>query len=233
MGQGYPLREGALSRRVAALAFASAVACSPVSEAAQVAGLEGYGSLELGMSLEAALAVAPAHFFNPAGVSDCLADMHISGCFLPPADEMATFERVDGIPYGLQLEFNRRGALTDITLRFDRRTRYDTDGRTPATITKAECRDISARTVDWVAAEYGRFQGTRLKEPSPAHTAKGNPYWIQTSPRDDGFTAIAERSFAAGRKVALFAYFMLIDGEPNCHVALSFEEAASVERRMG
>ncbi|MBX9897472.1 MAG: hypothetical protein K2Y17_06165 [Qipengyuania sp.] len=179
--------------------------------------------------------VASPSDFNPYGLKECLEDMPIRGCFLSPENELTTFRRIEGIPYGLQLEFNRLGALTDITLKFTRRRTYDDDlNPVPATIKKSECSDILERTIDWVTAEYGSLGVNRPKDPKTqaAKTPKGNAYWLQSSTDGSGFVATGEAPMENGRSVGLFAHFLLLDGEPDCALSVSFEESDKVERRI-
>lgn len=211
-------------------------ACAPngTSEENGQNELVGYGGLVLGSTFEEATLVASPRLFNPYGLSECIQDMPISGCFLSPRDELDTFQRIDGIPYGLQLEFNRFGALTDITLKFTRRRTYDDDlNPVSATITRSECLDIVDRTVDWVTGEYGNLAGNRPKNPKTqaAATAGGNAYWMQDSTDGSGFVATGEAPMQNGRSVGIFAHFLMLDGEPDCDLSVSFEESEEIERR--
>jgi NAD(P)-dependent dehydrogenase (short-subunit alcohol dehydrogenase family) len=66
-------------------------------------------------SRHAAMSAARPSNFNACGMKECIEDMPMRGCFLPPDDDLTVFRRVHGIPYTLLLDFNRLGALTDIT----------------------------------------------------------------------------------------------------------------------
>ena len=196
--------------------------------------LEGFGGVALGATFEETMAVAPPQLFNPYGLSKCLEEIPMRGCFLSPRDELAAFRRIDGIPYGLNLEFNRFGALTDITLKFTRRRQYDGDlNPVAAKITKSECADLIERTIDWVTADYGSLAGDRPKEAGTrdAKTAKGNAYWVQNSDDGSGLMAIGALKMNRGRSVRVFAHFLVLDGEPDCDISVSFAEAEKVERR--
>lgn len=226
--------------RLFAVGSAFAIVCS-CSEASPSSGgaeslreLEGFGGVQLGSTFEEAIIAAPPDLFNPYGLSKCLNDMPIRGCFLSPRDEKAAFRRIDGIPYGLQLEFNRFGALTDIAMKFTRRREYDAEGNiVAANITKLECTNIIERTIDWVTAEYGALSRDRPKEPGTreAKTEKGNAYWIQESNDGSGLMAVGAIKMARGRRVGVFAHFLILNGEPDCDVSVSFAEAEEVERR--
>ncbi len=219
------------------IAAALTASCSPSGAEVERGQrqLDGYAGLALGSSLDEALLVASPSQFNPYGLKECLDDMPLRGCFMSPENESTTFRRVDGIPYGLQLEFNRLGALTDITLKFVRRRTYDRElNPIPATIKKSECSDIVERTIDWVTAEYGSLAVTRPKDPKTqaATTPKGNAYWMQSSTDGSGFVATGEAPMKNGRSVGLFAHFLMLDGEPDCDLSVSFEDAETVERRV-
>lgn len=197
--------------------------------------LAGYGGLVLGSTFEEAMLVASPRLFNPYGLNECMQDMPVSGCFLSPRDELATFQRIEGIPYGLQLEFNRFGALTDITLKFTRRRTFDDDlNPVSATITRSECLDIVDRTVDWVTGEYGSLAAKRPNDPKTqaATTAAGSVYWMQDSTDGSGFVATGEAPIQNGRSVGIFAHFLMLDGEPDCDLSVSFEESDEIERRV-
>ncbi len=220
-----------------AMAMASLASCGP---SGQLQGksdreLDGYAGLKLGSTFEEAMLVAAPSDFNPSGLNECLEDMPIKGCFLSPENDLSTFRRVQGIPYGLQLEFNRLGALTDITLRFTRRRTYDDDlNPVSATITKSECSSVVERTIDWVSAEYGNLVSKQPKgsDFQPAKTANGNAYWRNKSTDGSGFFATGDVEFKGSRSVGLFAYFLLLDGEPDCSISVLFKEASKIERRV-
>lgn len=189
----------------------------------------------LGSTFDEAMLVASPSDFNPYGLKECLEDLPIRGCFLSPENELTIFRRVRGIPYGLQLEFNKLDALTDITLKFVRRRTYDEElNPVPATIKKSECSDIMERTIDWVAAEYGSIATVRPKaaEMRATKTAKGNAYWIDSSADGSGFVALGEAPMKSGRSVKLFASFLVLNGDPDCSVSVSFNDADTVMRRV-
>lgn len=197
--------------------------------------LNGYAGLLLGSTFDKAMLVASPSDFNPYGLKECLEDLPIRGCFLSPENELTIFRRVQGIPYGLQLEFNKLDALTDITLKFVRRRTYDEDlNPVPTTIKKSECSDILERTIDWVAAEYGSIAVVRPKaaEMRAAKTAKGNAYWMDSSADGSGYVAIGEAPMKSGRSVKLFGYFLILDGDPDCSISVSFNDADKVVRRI-
>jgi hypothetical protein len=220
-----------------AMAMTSLASCGPSGSPQDKSDrvLDGYAGLKLGSTFEEAMLVADPSDFNPFGMKECLEDMPIKGCFLSPESDLTTFRRVQGIPYGLQLEFNRLGALTDITLRFTRSRTYDDDlNPVPATITKSECSSVVERTIDWVSSEYGNLASKQAKgsDSQPAKTAKGNAYWQNKSTDGSGFFASGHVEFKDSRLVGLFAHFLLLDGEPNCSISVLFKEASKIERRV-
>lgn len=117
---------------------------------------------------------------------------------------------------------------------FSRRRTYDQNlDPVPATITKTECSDILTRTVDWISQEYGVLAANRSKGSGDivTKTAKGNPYWIERTSDEKGYVATGTAKMIGGRSVDLFSNFLVLDGEPDCHIAVSFEDAQQVERR--
>ena len=108
--------------RAQALALAMLSSCGPSgqTDGGSVRKLDGYAGLKLGSTFEEAMVIAAPRNFSPYGLKECLEDMPIEGCILFPENDRTTFQRVQGIPYGLQLEFNRLfAALVRLPLRDD------------------------------------------------------------------------------------------------------------------
>lgn len=222
-----------LNISVFALAAVALCSCEPnVQDKPEI--LDGYGGLTLGSTFEEAMSVASASAFNPYGIKKCLEEMPIKGCFLSPKDDLSIFRQVQGIPYTLQLDFNRLGALTDITLLYSRGSRYDeARNMTLATITEAQCADILERTIDWVVKDYGRFQNDAGEETDEVKkTTAGNLYTRSPSTDKKGFHFADKIKMGEGRMVTVFAHYLLLDEfGPDCGVDVSFEEPDTIERR--
>lgn len=193
--------------------------------------LKGYADLNFGASFEEALAVAGASAFNAYGISKCSEEIPIRGCLLT-GEESSTFRRIDGIPYRLQLAFNKFGTLTDISLEFVRRSTDNEDNdRVPASITADECRDIIERTIDWVSRDFSKIQvrdGDGSTESKILTTAAGNKY--RNSGSANSFLAEGFIPFKSGREIYLLSHFLTIDGEPDCSVDISFQESDKIPR---
>lgn len=193
--------------------------------------LKGYADLNFGASFEEALAVAGSSAFNAYGISKCSEEIPIRGCLLT-GDESSVFRRIDGIPYRLQLAFNKFGTLTDISLEFVRRSTYNEDNdRIPASITAGECRDIIERTVDWVSRDFSKIQvrdGDGSTESKILSTAAGNKY--RHSGSANSFLVEGFIPFKSGREIFLLSHFLTVDGEPDCSVDISFQESDRIPR---
>jgi len=178
--------------------------------------IEGYGGFRFGMSLTDALALTRADLFNPAGLSDCFADMPTEGCFLPPSEDTSLFEMKAGIPYSLTLQFSKFDRLTDIQLGYHREGEID----------RAQCLEIYERTIDWLAAEYGPIKDSQRLEGDQFEnhvTPGGIPHRIGVT-EDRFFVGNVERSFAGDRKLWPFATYIEVDGKPYCRVDANFSD---------
>lgn len=199
--------------------------------------IDGYAGIKFGASLNEALATFDVRLFNPAGLSDCLKDLPLKGCFLSGDREATPFQIKDGIPYRLTLSFNRLDKLTDIDLNYDRE----------GDISRDQCLEMHERTLDWMVREYGAMRAASSKEGSDEArtTPAKNPYFVGTG--KDGFFVTRPMRTAANiepvvadqpitkwdnrRYTSLLTHFLVVDGKPMCGVNVSFSEPESVERR--
>ena len=164
--------------------------------------------------------------------------MPLKGCFLSPDTDATPFIIRGGIPYGLQLEFNKYDRLTDIALRYARRGK----------ITRDECLSLYGRTLDWASQEFGPFYASlgetkHLKQRrSPGGIAFGvfeqnEPHFVtnfvRTSnpPPSAAVQAKPIGKWDNERYVSLLSYYIVATDEPNCEIMIDFNEAPSVERR--
>jgi len=199
--------------------------------------INGYAGIEFGTSLSEALGNLDVRLFNSVGLSECLKDLPLKGCFLSGDREAAPFQIKDGIPYRLTLSFNRLDKLTDIDLSYDRE----------GDISRDQCIEMHERTLDWMAREYGEMQAPSTQERlnEARRTPANNSYFIEigdagsfvTRPMrttQNAKTAAADQPITKWdnrRYASLLTYFIIVDGKPMCGVNVSFREPESVERR--
>lgn len=123
----------------------------------------GYGGIVLGSSLEQVLSTVDARFYRPQDIAACSSEMPIKGCILIWSSRAVPFVRKDGIPYNLNLTFNRQGKLESLSLVY---------ASSSDDVSRAECLDLHNRTLGWLTQEYGEFQETptSAKQPRDAST---------------------------------------------------------------
>ena len=124
----------------------------------------GYRDLKLGMSFEDAIGTLDADLFNLASLKECFDDLALRGCGLSRKSDDTVYEMRSGVPYALRLNFNSDDKLTDIELNYHR----------DSGITGEQCRSIFARTVDWVAKDYGPLTYRRTGDKPEAQGESGN-----------------------------------------------------------
>lgn len=232
---------------VAALAAVLLAACdgpsienNPRENAAHASrkSIEGYGDLKFGTTLMQTIEVTGSERFNSYGLKKCLEDLPLKGCFLSPDSDAAPYLIEAAIPYKLGLDFNKFDKLTDISLSYDREGRISFD----------ECRSLHERTVDWVASRYGQQlpHNSRKETLEERRTPAENVYLLWRS-RDGHFVTAPSRTAAANlaanvqrkpimqwdneRYVSLLSHFIVVNGNPMCHIGIEFSEPQSVERR--
>jgi hypothetical protein len=210
---------GSLNLGFAALAAASLMSCEQPQVPTQPTSLTGYGELTFGMSFTVALAKLGHARFNPSGVNDCFNDMPLKGCFLSPESDTSFYQMKAGIPYALGLQFSKMDKLSHIRLSYKRE----------GNISRSQCLEVYARTLDWVRAEYGDLS-EKPSQPGDAierkYTPVGQPFSIGKGDRDGFFVATAQRDFDQQRNVWPFATFIVVDGKPICDVSVTFEDEA-------
>ena len=109
----------------------------------------GYGGIELGASLEKVLSKVDTQFYDPENIAACSMDMPLKGCILIWNNWAFPFVRKDGIPYRLNLIFNRQGLLESIDLVYSRRN---------GGVSRSDCLIIHNRTLNWLNKEYGELR---------------------------------------------------------------------------
>ena len=198
--------------------------------------ITGYDGFKFGMSFDDALAVVPVQSFDAASLRNCMADLAIRGCFLSQDNQALPPIKSAGIAYHVQLSFNRLDHLTDVTLRFSR----------DHGVSRDECLDIYARTLDWLSDSYGPFEPSTFKDASPGwrwpkfRTPAGRRYTVGYAP-DGNFIAEPLRNVGRSQSSARIKPITKWDGDryvdvfatyiAGCDVTAEFSEPESVERR--
>lgn len=217
-----------------------------VAEAAARPEPSGINGLALGSSFEDVIGSLRPNLFNPVSLKECFDDLPLLGCSLS-RNENAVFMRKNGIPYALQLSFNRLDKLTDIQVSFRREKQ----------ISAAQCKDIMARTVDWTTEQYGaltiepvrrRWSAKERKNVDLQRTPQGHEVAFSKAVDDTGYTSLFHRlartpfrkarddakapEEALERTLTVFSSYIVVGGDPICDVDVSIEEPAAVERRV-
>jgi hypothetical protein len=202
--------------------------------------IAGYRNISFGRTFAEAVAEIGASNFNSISIAECPGEMPLRGCFLSPNHERtAPFEMRDGIPYFLDLSFNRRDRLTDIGLSY----------RREGAISSQQCREIHGRTLDWLIEDFGPFRegsqplstGWRNEQ---VRTAAGHTFSVGVAPDGDHVSALMRTAPASRfnpassittwddqRYVSLMSSFIRVNGRPHCHVTVGVHEPRSIERR--
>ncbi|WP_370171842.1 hypothetical protein [Sphingobium abikonense] len=200
--------------------------------------IDGYGGLKLGANFEDVIASVDTSDFYSGSVGDCIRDLAVQGCQLFSTHE-SVYAIKEGIPYSLDLEFNRFGKLVQIGLGYERRGDIDA----------AACREIFGRTADWVAADFGHLN---YRESSAAadekylwdKTPKGVRYFYTDPSATGSFvtsflrsasireesrsTSEGQRWVALNRHLYLLGTYIVTDGNPTCGVDLRIREPDTV-----
>lgn len=211
-----------------------------VSTRAEVSAIEGYRELRLGMPFEEAISAAGPNALGAYSISECTREMPIRGCVVhPDRDAGAVYEVRDGIPYHLDLAFNRLGRLTDIGLEYRRQ----------GDVTAEQCLDIHARTLDWLVERYGAIrsssggEGGEFVEKTRTSPAGNGFRYGQRSTSEfithpartvSGIAAVREDTaitrWDSQRYASVLSSFLILVGRPECQVSVKFSEPESIER---
>jgi len=207
--------------------------------------MDGYRDLKLGTSFEDAIGMLDADLFNPASLRGCFDDLAIRGCGLSRKSDETVYDMRNGIPYALRLDFNSDDKLTDIELNYHRESG----------ITGTQCRKIFARTVDWVAKDYGPLTYLRTGQKQSdvnadggnifEKTPRGINYFYNRPDKNGSFVTsfmhpAGERVFhkteqgkdltlIAQRSISLFSSYIVV-GRGICDVNFDIREPDTVAR---
>lgn len=190
--------------------------------------LDGFGDLKFGMSFDQALTATSTQMFNPYGLRECLSQLPIRGCLLVSGDNVASiYTRVEGIPYGLALDFNRFDQLTDIHLKFNR-DGYDSENER---ISSSDCLSVHERTIDWISQRYGAVTAPRKDDSVTVRRTEGARTYPISLQKNGDFLSLGLIKVPENREISILSHFMTIDGKPICRIDLEFSDSKSVERR--
>lgn len=208
----------------------------PGADNAPAKQIEGYADIKFGLTFTEVVADHSSRL-SSYSLSECLKDLPIKGCFLSNGSESSPFQIREGIPYFLNLSFNKFDKLTDIGLVYDRE----------GGISRADCLSIHERTLDWLARDYGKLYAPTYDPDVEAQlTPNGNRYLVGGSGKPN-FVTMPMRTFPmkptaavlkkpitkwdGNRYVSLLSWYIVTDGEPHCRVTVDFSEPDSVLRR--
>lgn len=198
--------------------------------------------IALGSSFEEVIGSVDADLFNPYSLKECFRDIALRGCSLHRNSDDTVFEMRVGIPYALTLSFNRDDKLTDIGLNYHREKG----------ISGEQCRDLFARTVDWVAKDYGPLTHKRAgDEPGKAagnlvgKTPDGASFEYLKPDAAGSFVTqfmhLAAEKFerrtvngkaqgrTLSRTISLFSSYIVV-GHGICDIDVDFKEPDTIER---
>jgi hypothetical protein len=198
--------------------------------------------IALGASFEEVIGSVDAQLFNPYSLKECFSDIALRGCSLSRKSDDTVFEMRVGIPYALTLSFNRADKLTDIGLNYHREKG----------ISGEQCRDLFARTIAWVAKDYGPLTHKRAgDEPGkPAGNLVGRTpdgaSFEYLKPDAAGsfvtqFMHLASETFerrtvdgkvqgrTLSRTISLFSSYIVV-GHGICDIDVDFKEPDTIER---
>lgn len=203
---------------------------------ADLPAIAGIGDYRLGVSFRD-LAYADSGRWNAAALRECLDDRVLRGCYLMDDDDKVAREERDGIPYRVTLEFSRFDKLVRVTFKFDREGGISFD----------QCRDLHARSVDWVTDAYGplvdRLAGKGdTSDRRTLRSAKGRTFVLpvfkggyiamsRTTPRRPVKKGV-DPFYAAGeeRNAEVFStFFPDMLGKPQCSIWVSVQEPDGTE----
>jgi hypothetical protein len=183
--------------------------------------ITGYGNLKLGASFEDVLASGGVSRFDDQSVSECTTDLPTKGCLLFGGDGLQDMH--EGVPYRMELSFNRLGVLTDIGLGYS----------PPGAISSAECQSIHERMLDWAARAFGGFgyEPQRSSEERVRKTAGGVTYDLSKNGQNFIATLLPPNDLIGARRhLSSMSHFLVIAGEGNCSVGVTLSEPVEVER---
>jgi hypothetical protein len=193
--------------------------CSGSAASDQPSDIEGFGPLRFGMSFEEVLTAAPIGAFNPAAIADCADTLALRGCLLTQRTG-PQFDIIHAsVPYRFAAEIGRDNKLYDITLWFE----------PEAKLSREECVRMLEATVEWSWPGEARTT-TKLK--------LSDDYEWRTSPNGVRFPMSRQGDFATvfmpedrgGVGRSYFAWFLTIDGKPDCSVSVSFSVPTDAPR---
>lgn len=190
---------------------------------ATVAHIEGWQSLNFGMTFDQALtAESNIRWY---GVAECQVKMALEGCSLGHDSLGSYVPLMAGVNLTPRLSFNKTGVLTDISLM-----------QTFDDISKADCESIHSRLAEHLGRTYGQGSRTGKEPPTQQHqvvskTPGGFRYTVLNL--DSGSMIAGVDEFAQhkdGSKIDLLFSHITVDNKGICSPSVSFGGPQKLER---
>lgn len=197
---------------------------APDPKVQELAGIDG---LTFGMSLTEALSTVPASFFSGLALKQCQETGALYGCLVLPKSDLSTYKTKGGVPYTIQLAFNKFDKLTDIELKYDRRPDYEGAG---PKLSRDECRSIFERTLTWVREEQGPLSQKKDVESGEVRHDLPGGHSYRSYETGGSIVASLAAAKAGGRSVDVMLTYIKVDRDPYCSVSVSYEDSRAVER---
>lgn len=173
--------------------------------------VEGFGSIRFGMSFEEVLTARMFGTFNPAALVDCPDRLALRGCLLTQRTGPEFDLIQESIPYKLAAKIGRDNKLYEITLWYE----------PEAKLSRAECIGMIEKTVAW--SWPGDAQTTTKLKLSDDYEWRSSPEGVRYPvSRQGDFATVFMPKEGAGVARSYFAYFLTINGKPDCSVSVSF-----------
>lgn len=129
----------------------------------------GFQNIKIGASLDETLGLVGDTYYGAEDIVGCQMSMPSDGCILVWNNWAVPYVKLNGVPYRLNLTFDRWDKLTDLTLVFSRR---END------LSAGQCAEVYERTLSWLTTEYGTFDelaGAPLEAPDFLKSLRAPP----------------------------------------------------------
>lgn len=192
----------------------------------------GFADIKLGQDFSETLA-AHGKEFDPHSLQSCQEDLPINGCTLTTPRDGAPFRMIEGIPYRLDVKFNKEAKVTDVELEYSRNGKG---------INGEDCRAILRRTLEWLMKDYGHIYSDAGKDarevgvPTDRSKVGGSSDWAffarsSIAPPSNAMLKKGLSNWDDRRYVAIDTFFNVVDGEARCTINVAFKEPDKVPRQ--
>ena len=171
-----------------------------------------------GINLEDAVTQLPARLFNPLSLQGGYEGVSTKGCNLySTSGAEGIYRRKMGVPYGLQLGFDKFDKLAEVTLTYGQSGEFS----------KSKCMEVFLRTHAWMSGAFGKAKSNLKVEPGsrnqPFTLAAPDLPSVTVSQTADGsiVDSIGFDSNPQGQEGSIF--FSMIPSIPHCTVWASLK----------